>query len=90
MSHAGSSKPSIQRGESIELRDRAIHRTSIGDDVRPAQSSASSAKDYAVDSATQSIDLDASGHEEYLDGGFGWVIVGCESRQRCRSPAILG
>jgi hypothetical protein len=84
MSLAGPSKPSIQRGESIELRDRAVHRSSIGDDVRPAQSSASSAKDYVVDSAAQSIDLDASGHEEYLDGGFGWVIVGCESRSGCR------
>lgn len=78
MASTVTSKPTVQRGDSIELRDRTTHRLSIGDDVRPAQSSPSSVKDYAVDSAAQSINLDATGHEEYLDGGFGWVIVFCE------------
>jgi hypothetical protein len=67
-----SSKISGNAGpEAIELRDR-VHPHNVS-------SSNTSVNEQAFDSRStnNSVDVDVSGHEEYLDGGFGWVIVGC-------------
>jgi hypothetical protein len=67
-----SSKISGNAGpEAIQLRDR-VHPHNVS-------SSNTSVNEQAFDSRStnNSVDVDVSGHEEYLDGGFGWVIVGC-------------
>jgi hypothetical protein len=73
------------RDSSIELqqfpRDRATNDGSLY----------TAPKDRAYDFETRSVetgdnvvddtDVDSRGHEEYLDGGFGWVIVACWSQR---------
>jgi hypothetical protein len=60
--HKTTTRPSI---DAIELRDR---RPLPSDDIQTATPSlADDVRSYAT-----------ADEDEYLDGGFGWVIVGCE------------